>query len=148
MTPSRFLEWMPVSLALLMLVALAARAQRPEPEVHGSFDGEPMYTVLPPNAIPAIMAPEFVTGADAKEQMLPHEPVLGVVIDGQARAYSAWQLDAHEIVTDRGTDSVWDLEQGVCIGGTHLGARLNEKPAILAYWFAWSGFYPNTDVVD
>jgi hypothetical protein len=51
-------------------------------------------------------------------------------------------------VTDRGTDSVWDLEQGVCIGGTHLGARLEEKPVLLAYWFAWSGFYPNTTVVD
>jgi len=64
------------------------------------FDGEPMYTVLPPNAIPAIMVPEFVSGADAAKQMLPQEPVLGVVIGGEARAYSAWQLDAHEIVND------------------------------------------------
>jgi hypothetical protein len=32
--------------------------------------------------------------------MAPDEPVIGVVIGGTARAYSAWQLDAHEIVTD------------------------------------------------
>jgi hypothetical protein len=29
------------------------------------------------------------------------EPVLGVVIGGEARAYSLWQLDAHEIVNDQ-----------------------------------------------
>jgi hypothetical protein len=32
--------------------------------------------------------------------MRPKEPVLGVVVDGEARAYSLWQLDAHEIVND------------------------------------------------
>lgn len=87
-------------LALLLPAVTPAAAQRAEPEVHGIFDGEPMYTVLPPNAIPAIMAPEFVSGAEAEEQMLPQEPVLGVVLGGEARAYSAWQLDAHEIVND------------------------------------------------
>jgi hypothetical protein len=87
-------------LAVLLFSALPVTAQRPDPEVHGTFDGEPMYTVLPPDAIPAIRAPEFLAGADAGNQMLPDEPVLGVVINGDARAYSAWQLDAHEIVND------------------------------------------------
>jgi len=89
-----------IGLALLLLITVTAQAKQSEPEVHGTFDGEPMYTVLPPNAIPAIIAPEFVSGTDAAKQMLPHEPVLGVVIAGEARAYSAWQLDAHEIVND------------------------------------------------
>ncbi len=87
-------------LALLPAVTMPAAAQRPEPEVHGTFDGELMYTVLPPNAIPAITAPEFVSGDEAEQQMLPGEPVLGVVLGGESRAYSAWQLDAHEIVND------------------------------------------------
>ncbi len=51
-------------------------------------------------------------------------------------------------VTDRGTGSVWDLEQGACTGGEHLGAQLEEKTVLMAYWFAWSGFYPNTEVLD
>lgn len=51
-------------------------------------------------------------------------------------------------ITDRGTDSVWDLERGVCIAGEHRGARLAGKPVLLAYWFAWSSFHPNTEVVD
>jgi hypothetical protein len=32
--------------------------------------------------------------------MSPEEPVLGLVVNGESRAYSLWQLDAHEIVND------------------------------------------------
>jgi hypothetical protein len=85
---------------LLSLLAAAANAQRPEPEVHGTFQGDPMYSVLPVDAIPAIREPAFVTGEAADRQMRPDEPVLGVVIGGEAHAYSLWQLDAHEIVND------------------------------------------------
>jgi len=93
----------PATLALVTGILLAstdARAQRSEPTVHGVFDGDSMYTVLPPNTIPAIMAPEFVSGQEAMAQMQPDEMVLGVQIEGDARAYSLWQLDAHEIVND------------------------------------------------
>jgi hypothetical protein len=91
--------------ALLVLVSLMPlasplTAQRPEPEVYGVFDGDTMYTVLPAGAIPAIMAPEFVTGAEADSQMSPEEPVMGIFLGGEARAYSLWHLDAHEIVND------------------------------------------------
>jgi hypothetical protein len=96
-----------VMLAVLALVALImvaapvpAQAQRSEPEVYGTFDGDPMYTLLPPGAIPAIDEPQFVTGSEADAQMLPDEPVLGLVIGDDARAYSLWQLDSHEIVND------------------------------------------------
>lgn len=65
-----------------------------------TVQGEPMYQVLPANAIPAIMDPQFLTGAEADAQMAADELVMGVVIDGEARAYSLWQLDAHEIVND------------------------------------------------
>jgi hypothetical protein len=84
----------------LLAAAVPAGAQEGPPAVYGEFDGEPMYTVLPADAIPAIREPEFVTGPAADAQMAPHEPVIGVVIGATARAYSAWQLDAHEIVND------------------------------------------------
>jgi len=87
-------------IALLVSLATLAAAQGPEPEIHGRFDGEPMYTVLPPDRIPAIRVPEFVTGEQADRLMAPDEPVLGVVVDGDARAYSLWHLDRHEIVND------------------------------------------------
>ena len=75
-------------------------SQRPEPEVHGVFDSDTMYTVLPPDAIPAILEPVFLSGAEADSQMSPDEMVLGIILNGEARAYSLWQLDAHEIVND------------------------------------------------
>ena len=43
------------TLILLSVMALAAMAQRPEPEVHGVFDGDEMYTLLEPDAIPAMI---------------------------------------------------------------------------------------------
>ncbi len=87
-------------LLLVLLATGVAAAQRPEPKVHGTFDGDEMYTVLPPDAIPAISDPQFVTGEEAAAQMAADEPVLGIVHEGQARAYSLWHLDAHEIVND------------------------------------------------
>lgn len=82
-------------------LAAGASAQRPEPEVVANWGGDDVYQVLPLGAIPAIDDPAFVTGEAADEQMKPGEPVLGVVINGAARAYSLWQLDGHELVNDQ-----------------------------------------------
>ncbi len=100
MMPNPFNRRVALATALLVAVASAAVAERPEPEVHGTFDGDPMYTVLPVDAIPAIRAPEFLNGEAADGQMSPDEPVLGVEIAGESHAYSLWQLDSHEIVND------------------------------------------------
>jgi hypothetical protein len=75
-------------------------ASPPKPEVVATIGGEDVYQLLPVGAIPAIDNPEFVSGVEAEKQMRADEPVLGVVFKGEARAYSLWQLDAHEIVND------------------------------------------------
>ena len=92
-----------LSAALVVGLSLAAisAAQRPQPKVVATIAGEDVYEVLPVGAIPAIDQPAVLTGEAAGAQMLPGEPVLGVVVDGEARAYSLWQLDAHEIVNDQ-----------------------------------------------
>lgn len=79
----------------------AASAQRPEPTVFGVFEADTMYTVLPPDAIPAIREPEYVSGAAAQTQMSPDEPVIGVAIGDEAVCWSTWHLDRHEIVNDQ-----------------------------------------------
>jgi len=90
----------------LVLVSALAAACGTAPEPERSFpsetiEGVPMYTVLPPDAIPAIDEPEFVSAAEADAFLDPMEPVLGVVgANGTAKAYSAWQLEGHEIVND------------------------------------------------
>ena len=75
-------------------------AQRRPAKVVATVDGDSVYQVLPPDAIPAIRSPEFVSGEAAAKQMSDDELVLGAVINGEARAYSLWQLDSHEIVND------------------------------------------------
>jgi len=90
-----------VVVALIGLaLTIPAKAQRPKPEVVATIGGDDIYQVLPVGAIPAIDDPSFVSGAAANAQMSPGEPVLGIVLDGEVRAYSLWQLDAHEIVND------------------------------------------------
>ena len=49
--------------------------------------------------IPAVDDPQFVSAAAAK--LPPEAWVLGVVVDGRARAYSLNLLNAHEVVNDR-----------------------------------------------
>jgi len=92
-------------IGLAMIVGLAAaqlgEAQRPKPEVVATIGGDEVYRVLPLGAIPAIDDPAFVSGEAANAQMRLDEPVLGIIVDGKARAYSLWQLDAHEIVNDQ-----------------------------------------------
>ena len=88
--------------ALIVGLSFAATTavQRPQPKVVATVAGEDVYDVLPLGAIPAIDQPTFLSGEAAEAQMQPGEPVLGVVVEGEARAYSLWQLDAHEIVND------------------------------------------------
>ena len=59
-----------------------------------------MVTMLPPDAIPAIDHPEFLSAEEAGTEYALHELVLGIEIDGEARAYSIPFLSGHEIVND------------------------------------------------
>lgn len=57
-------------------------------------------TILPRDAIPAILQPRFLAADVADEVYGQNEPVIGIEIDGTARAYSIPFLSEHEIVND------------------------------------------------
>ena len=59
-----------------------------------------IITLLGYDGIPAILDPEFVDVDIADTWMDPDEPVLGVSINGDNRAYSIAMLSRHEIVND------------------------------------------------
>jgi len=82
--------------------------------------------------------------------------VLARALDGRVRAFVA-RVDGVGIVLHRNqangevTDasgSTWDLSSGHCISGPRSGSRLESVAVTPVYWFAWSGFYPNTQVID
>lgn len=97
---SGFFSWFLLVAGLLFLIDAYAQRRPIREEKIG--DGT-MVTVLPEDAIPALTSPVFVSGAEADRLMDDDEPVLGLVdpVTGQAKAYSLWHLDAHEIVNDR-----------------------------------------------
>lgn len=77
-------------------VAADPRAELPRISETGN---DRVHKLLEPDAIPSIDEPQFVRAPEA-DFMDDDEPVLGVVIEGVARAYSTWHLDQHEIVND------------------------------------------------
>ena len=66
--------------------------------------GQPGLTepvqVLPRDAISAIDDPRFESVAEADRYLADNELMIGLVGDTEQRAYSTWQLEAHEIVND------------------------------------------------
>ena len=59
-----------------------------------------IYSLLPKDGIRSIDDPDFVPAAEARDDMSDHEIVIGVNIDGDARAYPITMLSRHEIVND------------------------------------------------
>ena len=59
-----------------------------------------IVTLLPFDAIPAILEPEFVSAEEADAELEPQSLVMGLSIDGDHRAYSIPTLSSHEIVND------------------------------------------------
>jgi uncharacterized protein DUF3179 len=90
---------------LLLSAALAAAChpsqaqQSTLPRVE-TINGDRVHTVLQPDAIRSIDQPRFVRASEASF-MRDDEPVVGVVQNGVAKAYSTWHLDHHEIVNDQ-----------------------------------------------
>lgn len=82
----------------LLLSSVGLGAQLPWTE-QARIDGDPVVRGLPKDAIPAIDEPTFVPAARAS-WVADDEPIIGVVIDGEARAYPTWLLNGHEIVND------------------------------------------------
>ena len=59
-----------------------------------------MIAVVPRDRIAAIINPRLQTAAEGGGRIAPDEPVIGLSINGDARAYSTYQLSRHEIVND------------------------------------------------
>ena len=94
------------TLALLMTASLAAAAvgEAVTLRTDTSKTLVPLEQIIsggpPPDGIPAIDRPAFVSPADAAAWLAPKEPVLALEVQGDARAYPLQILMWHEIVND------------------------------------------------
>lgn len=89
----------------------------------------------------------------------PKELVLGIVLGENSRAYPLAEITKDQTIVDQIGDFtvsiVWDDTLGV--GKAYLGDISDEDssidfdtltpvPSQLVYWFAWTGFYPGSDL--
>lgn len=72
----------------------------PTPTPDRSYRNLTIVTLLPRDAIPAILDPKFLDAEEAWDQYLPDESVLGISINGEHKAYSIPFLSSREIVND------------------------------------------------
>jgi len=101
------------------------------------------YGGLPRDAIPAINNPNFVTAGDA-EFLAPADRVLGVEIQGGAKAYPVAILNWHEVVNDRiGTQYFVVSYCPLC--GTGMVFASNVQGSALK--FGVSGLLYNSDLL-
>ena len=113
---------------------------------------------VPRDGIPALNNPRFVAPGGIA-YLADDDLVLGVVIDGKARAYPhniGWW---HEIVNDRigdraisvtfcpltGTGLVFDATG---VDGDRKGETLTLLPVVETTWRAWKTLYPDTGVIE
>ncbi len=59
-----------------------------------------IISLIPKDAIPAILEPQFASPQDGEIQLRDTEQIIGVSINGDARAYPINILSRHEIVND------------------------------------------------
>ncbi len=76
-----------------------ARADHSDKTEFDLVEGSPMYTLIPRGWIQPVNHPRFVPAADA-DFLVDEEPVIVLEHKGEARIYSTWFLDGHEVVND------------------------------------------------
>ncbi len=75
------------------------------------------------------------------------EFVLGVVIDGKAKAYPLKKLPDGEIISDQiGKQDVKIKWDATARHPSVLDSKGKTMPSVVAFWFAWQAFYPETEL--
>lgn len=83
--------------------AYVSRVDHAERTRFDIVEGSPMYRLIPRGWITPVDRPSFVAVEDAGFMELD-EPVIVFEEGGEARIYSTWFLDGHEVVNDRVAD--------------------------------------------
>ena len=106
-------------------IAYGFTALKATPVVNDTYDGEPV--------------------------LITHDPVSEAAAafrrtsDGQVLTFTA--ID-NTTVRDDQTGSVWSSLRGEALSGALAGAQLDQLPAFVSFWFAWTDFYPTTDLYE
>lgn len=99
-----------------------------------AINPEALVTVVEQGKIPAIDDPRLVSASEAEFEMDRREKVIGVVINGDARAYPIKILARHEIVNDVvGGEPIAVTWCPLCYTALVFSRRLPSEPAPLTF---------------
>ena len=148
-----------------------------EPLVHEEFEREPILVVLERiSATAAVFSrilegrvltfdsesenprrPELIESADIVPEQETETVITGEDIpddeDGDGDSGAGQESEGPAInyeplmLRDRETGSVWRALTGYCVEGELEGKRLRMLEGQTGFWFVWSRFYPNTELM-
>ncbi|USD67180.1 DUF3179 domain-containing protein [Vibrio sp. SCSIO 43136] len=72
--------------------------------------------------------------------------VLGVIIDGQAKAYPLTELPKKAQLSDTFAGQSLELDLNASTQEFSLKVNNQPHPIVKVYWFAWQAFYPTTEL--
>jgi hypothetical protein len=67
-------------------------------------------------------------------------------VDGQELTFELAREDDQDILIDRESGSKWIAFTGTAFEGPHSGQHLERVHSTPSFWFAWTDFYPGTDL--
>ena len=99
------------------------------------------------DGIPSIDRPHFVVAGEA-DFLAGDERVLGVVRNGVVKAYPFSELARTTgVLGDRVAGRAVEIRfDAVHQTASAVDGQGRELPTLIAYWFAWYAFHPNTEV--
>ncbi len=82
-----------IGIGLIVLPCYCVQVSAKDKDIFGDYE-----QILPRGGIAAVVEPRYVSAAEAN--IKGNSYVLGVVVEGQARAFSLTLLNRHEVVND------------------------------------------------
>ena len=109
----------------LQRIAYGFKALKTQPVVNDTYDGDPVVVTHDP-----------ISEAAA---------AFNRTLDGTELTFSSVGDDT---MRNAETGSVWSSIRGEALSGPLSGARLEQLPTFVSFWFAWTDFYPSTELYE
>ena len=84
---------------------------------------------------------------DSRKELPDKDKVIGLIINGKAKAYPTKRLLKENTIIDSIDKTKITIQYNPSTKSTVItDANGKQLPSVEAYWFAWQGFYPNTQI--
>ena len=129
-------------------IAYAYGEMRDNPLIHDVFEEQPLLLTsnLEGGAVSVGQESPLETVTPAFNLKSGAVSVFRRTVDDEVLTFE--ETEDALLMSDTGTGSTWRKDTGEAIEGPLEGARLPRVDSITSFWFAWSDFYPNTDVYN